>query len=80
LSKHAEHIAIDYCRSNPSRKYDIYIWKFDKKKEIKRANCCTQCTKIANKYGFNIFTFDNENKRCSAIIDNPKKSLCHIMT
>ena len=79
-SKHAEHIAIDYCRLNSSRKYDIYIWKFDKKQQIKRANCCTQCKKIAIKYGYNVYTFNEKYEKCTAIIENPKPSLCYLMT
>ena len=76
-SFHAEHLAIDYCMRNPSRNNDIYIWKFKRNHDIKRANCCHSCTILAKKYDFNIFTFDENMERCSAIIENPEISLCY---
>jgi len=65
---------MNYCLKNKKR-YEIFIWKFDKKCNIKRANCCSTCTMIAKKYNYNIYTFDEKMNKCSAIIDNPQASL-----
>ena len=33
----------------------------------------------AKKYEYNIFTFDDDKNKCSAIIETPNPSLCHVM-
>jgi hypothetical protein len=78
-SIHAEHLAINYCQRNPHRNIDIYIWKYDKLCNIKRANCCQSCTILALKYNYNIFTFNENMEKCSAIIENPQKSLFYLI-
>ena len=78
ISIHAEQKAIEYCRSNYSRNYEIYIWRYSKAGDIKHKYSCTACTKLAKKYNYSnrIFTFENGCK-CSAIIENPPLSLCY---
>ena len=65
---------MNYCLKNKKR-YEIYIWKFDKDCNIKKAQCCLTCTIIARKYNYNIYTFDENMRKYSAIIDNPQVSL-----
>ena len=57
-SIHAEQIAINFCRNNKHRSLQIYIWRWDKKGNIKPTYCCHSCTKIINKYNYqnDIFT------------------------
>jgi len=77
ISTHAEENAINYFRKNKiNKRCEIYIWRWGKEGNIKQANCCNACTKLANKYGFNnkIFTFDNGKKK-NAIVENPEVSL-----
>ena len=77
ISVHAEDNAIRFCRKNDvNRRCDIYIWRWGKEGNIKPAKCCNACTKIVNKYGFQnkIYTFE-DNKPCSALVDNPEISL-----
>lgn len=76
-SKHAEQLAIEYCEKNKHRKYEIYIWKYNKNSSIKQANCCHSCTILANKYNYNIFTFDENMNKISAIREKPQVSLCY---
>ena len=78
-SIHAEENAINYCRHSNNRNLEIYIWRWDKKGNIKKTNCCISCTKLANKYGYQnkIFTFNKENQKCKAIISNPELSLAY---
>ena len=79
-SIHAEQKAIEYCRKNYSRNYEIYIWRYNKAGQIKRKYSCYACTLLAQKYNFsnNIYTFYG-SRRCSAIINNPPLSLCYQM-
>jgi len=65
---------MNYCLKN-KKKYEIYIWKFDKECNIKKAHCCSACTIIAKKYNYNIYTFDEDMNKCSAIIANPQVTL-----
>lgn len=76
-SKHAEQLAIEYCEKNKGRNHEIYIWKYDKNMNIKSAHSCHSCTILANKYNYNIFTFDTNMKKKTAILDNPEISLCY---
>jgi len=46
---------------------------------IKGANSCYSCTKLAKKYNYNIFTFDENMNKRSAIVDKPQISLCYII-
>jgi hypothetical protein len=80
ISIHAEEMAIKECirRKGKSKNYDIYIWKWGKDGRIRKCNCCQSCTKLANKFGKNIYTFDGGNID-SAILDNPKQSLGNII-
>tara|TARA_B100001094_G_scaffold287975_1_gene303854 strand:- start:6473 stop:6910 length:438 start_codon:yes stop_codon:yes gene_type:complete len=77
-SIHAEQKAIEYCRGNYNKNYEIYIWRYSKKGKIKHKYSCSSCTKLAHKYNFQnkIFTF-YESEKYSAIIDNPPLSLCY---
>ena len=70
---------MDYCYRNQKRNYEIYIWKYDKDCNIKGANCCSSCTILSNKYNCKIYTFDENMKRRSAIVDNPQVSLCYLI-
>jgi hypothetical protein len=76
-SIHVEELAINYCRGNDNRnKYQIYIWRYDTKGNVKSAFCCNRCNILVNKYNFNsrIFTFENDNI-ISSLTDNPKVCL-----
>lgn len=64
-----------YCYKNKNKNYEIYIWKYDKNKNIKKAYCCASCTIIAKKYNYRIYTLDDNYNVTSAIIDNPQKTL-----
>ena len=77
-SIHAEQIAINYCRHSKNRNLEIYIWRWDKYGNIKKTNSCISCTILANKYNYQnkIFTFNND-KKCSAIVQNPDLSLAY---
>ena len=57
-------------------KCDIYIWRYNKRGEIKTKYSCKSCTKLLYKYNLEsrIFTFMN-GKRINAILKNPEESL-----
>ena len=77
ITCHAEEQAIKYCNKyDKKNKYDIYIWRYGKKGNIKTTHCCKSCTKLANKFNYTnrIYTFEN-NKVKKAVIDNPSVSL-----
>jgi len=78
-SIHAEEQAINYCRHSNNRNLEIYIWRWAKKGNIKKTNCCISCTKLARKYCYQnkIFTFDENNEKCNAIVNNPELSLAY---
>ena len=80
-SIHAEELAINYCRHSNNRNLEIYIWRWGKKGNIKKTNCCISCTKLAHKYGYQnkIFTFNENNEKCNAIISNPELSLSYMI-
>ena len=71
---------MNYCRENDKKnKYEIYIWRYTKEGKIKTAKCCNACTKLVNKYNYQnkIYTFDENNKKTTAISDNPEQSLAY---
>jgi len=77
ITCHAEEQAIKYCNKYDNKnKYDIYIWRYGKKGNIKTTHCCKSCTKLANKFNYTnrIYTFEN-NKVKKAVVDNPSVSL-----
>ena len=77
ITCHAEEQAIKYCNKyDKKNKYDIYIWKYGKKGNIKTTHCCKSCTKLANKFNYTdrIYTFKN-NQVKKAVVDNPSVSL-----
>jgi len=77
ISIHAEQNAINYCRKTEKRNnYEIYIWRYSRDGNLKKAYCCNGCTKLVKKYGYEkrIYTFDNNNIY-TAVIDNPQISL-----
>lgn len=79
ISIHAEQRAIEYCRTNDTKKrYKIYIGRYAKDGHLKPAYCCHACSQLVTKYEFQdrIFTLD-DGKFVSAITDNPEISLGH---
>ena len=77
ITYHAEECAIkDLINLDPKNKCDIYIWRYNKRGEIKTKYSCKSCTKLLNKYNLEsrIFTFMN-GKRINAILKNPEESL-----
>ena len=80
VSIHAEENAIKYClaksQNNNCKRFLIYIWRFNSKKEIKPIHCCKKCSKLVKKYKLEnkIFTIDNFTIK-TAIIKNPSLSL-----
>ena len=76
-SIHAEHKAIQFCRSHKNKNYQIFIWRYSKSGKIKEKFSCRSCTLLINKYKFNnrIFTF-SKGCICNSVIDDPPLSLC----
>jgi len=77
ISNHAEECAIrDLIKLDPKNKCDIYIWRYNKRGEIKTKYCCKSCTQLLKKYNLvnRIFTFVN-GKGVNAILKNPEESL-----
>ena len=70
---------MDYCFKNKNKNHEIYIWKYDKELNIKGANSCSSCTILSKKYNYPIYTFDENMKRRSAIVNNPQVSLCYLI-
>ena len=76
ISIHAEERALQNClQMNSRKKYDIYIWKYGRKGDIKKKMVCLNCYNLLCKYNYdnNIYTFDNGE--IITAIDNPKISL-----
>jgi len=76
ISIHAEEIALRNClQMNSKKKYEIYIWKYGRKGDIRKKIVCLNCYNLLCKYNYenNVYTF--ENGEIITAIDNPKISL-----
>ena len=81
ITSHAEELAIKYCNKyDKKNKYEIYIWRFGFRGNIKSKTCCKNCTKLAKKLNYDkkIYTFKN-GEIISAIIDDPEISLGNML-
>jgi len=80
FSIHAEQKAIHYCLKNDkNNRYKIFISRYGRKGNHKPAFCCRSCTKLATKFDFQnkIFTFSEDSKTISAVVENPGISLAY---
>ena len=78
-SIHAEQRALEYLRKHKkNRNLLVYIWRWSKCGEIKSTYCCTSCSQLVYKYGYekNIYTFDKD-KIVNALVENPELSLAY---
>lgn len=80
-STHAEEQAWNvFKKLKNNHKLEIYIWRWDKLGNYKKAYCCNRCSMLAKKYGFenNIYTYEG-TKKTKAVIDNPTMSLGYVI-
>jgi hypothetical protein len=78
-SIHAEQRALEYLRKYRKNRYlQVYIWRWSKSGEIKSTYCCTSCSQLIYKYGYqnDIYTFDRD-KIVNALVENPELSLAY---
>ena len=78
-SIHAEQRALEYLRKHKkNHNLQVYIWRWSKCGEIKTTYCCTSCSQLVYKYGYekNIYTFDKD-KIVNALVENPELSLAY---
>lgn len=81
FSIHAEKRAMRECiRIDKKRRFNIYIFRWQKNGDIRGISCCRECYNLAHKLNFQhrIFTFNN-NKVVSALQDNPSTSLGYLI-
>ena len=79
-SIHAEQNALHYClKSDRNNRYQIYISRYNRDGFLKPTHCCHSCTKLLKKYNYHnkVFTFNQDRKIISAIIDKPEISLAY---
>jgi len=79
-SIHAEQNALEFCLKNDrNNRYHIYISRYNREGCLKRTNCCRSCTQLLKKYNYHrkIFTFDENKKSVSAIVENPEICLAY---
>ena len=78
-SLHAEQRAIyELNKYKNKNNIDNFIWRYDRKLNIKPCYSCHSCTLLLKKYGYenNIFTFVN-NLKVSAITNIPELSFSY---